>query len=160
MRSLNNSMPECEVMTGIGRSRVFAAHADGRLLEAPGDLVLLEVWWWLEAAELALDKPGKRDRSAVFQIAAGDLHADRQAIALRDRHRRRRQAGQDCDARPYALVVVRDLRSIDLEIARVLRRRMIMRECLGGHWRAQYDVDILEQCLPARPQPAADAALA
>src|SRR5262249_5288665 len=125
---------------------------------APGDPVLLEVWRWLEAAELALDKPGKRDRSAVFQIAAGDLHADRQAVALRDRHRRRRQAGQDCDARPYTLVVVRDLRSIDLEIA-LVSRRMIMRECLSGHWRAPYDVDILEQRLPPRPHPAPGAAL-
>src|SRR5262249_36547832 len=121
--------------TGVQNHKRFS-----RLKKIPDGL--LEVWRWLETAELALDEPSKRDRSAVFQIAAGDLHADRQAVALRDRHRRRRQAGQDCDARPYTLVVVRDLGSIELEIARVLRRRMIMRKCLSGHWRAQNDIEI------------------
>jgi hypothetical protein len=44
------------------------------------DPVLLEVWRWFEAANSRSTSPANAIVVAVFQIAADDLHADRQAV--------------------------------------------------------------------------------
>jgi hypothetical protein len=97
-----------------------------------------------EAAEFALDQSGESDCRAVLEIATDDLHADRQTVvATADRRGRRRQAVQRSDAGLYALIVVRHLGAVDVELAGVLRR-VIVWEGHGRHRRAQHDVDFLE----------------
>src|SRR5690348_10355769 len=45
---------------------------------------------WRKATEFALDEPGKGNRTAIFQVPANDLHADREtAFASTVRHCRR-----------------------------------------------------------------------
>src|SRR5437588_10179625 len=97
-----------------------------------------------EAAEFALDQPGERDRRAVFQVVADDLHPDRQpTVAAADRRYRRRQAVQGGDARPGHLIEVGDLGAVDLELPAV-PWRMVVREGEGWHRRAQAGNDLLK----------------
>jgi hypothetical protein len=45
---------------------------------------------WRKATEFALEEPGKGNRTAIFQVPANDLHADREtALASTVRHCRR-----------------------------------------------------------------------
>src|SRR5215469_13257640 len=118
-------------------------------------------WRRGEAAKFALDKTGKSDRRAVLEITANDLYAYRQtALGAADRHRRRRQPVQRSKARPHALIVVRHLGAVDIELAGGLRRGVVVREGYARHRRTEHDIDIVEQRQPAGTQPTTDAALA
>ena len=69
-----------------------------------------------EAAKFALDHAGKGDRRAILQVAAEDLHTDRQAgVATIYRCRGSRQPGKCRNAGPYELVFIGDLFAIDIE---------------------------------------------
>ena len=77
---------------------------------------------WGEAPKFTLDQLGEGDRRAVFEIAPDDLNTDRQPFgALANRHRRRRQPDKYRDPGPDALVVIRHLDAVDVELAAKLR---------------------------------------
>src|SRR6516164_1631598 len=103
---------------------------------------------WRKTTELALDHPGERDRRTVLEVAADNLHADRQAvIAVSDRHRGRRQPVRCRDAGPCDLVAEGHVLAVDVELSG-LSRSVIVWEAHGRHRRAQHDINFLEQRLP------------
>src|SRR5215831_1105393 len=104
--------------------------------------------WRRKASELALDEPGKGNRTAIFQIAANNLHPDREAaLASTVWHRRRGQPVQCGDAGPGHLVVVGDFAAIDIELTAALRR-VVMRKGQARHWWTQHDINLLEEVEP------------
>ena len=115
--------------------------------------------WWRKATEFALDKAGKGERRAVVEIAADDLYANRQPLgAAINRHGLLPGSRSALRARPIRSGRYGHLLAVNVELSGELRR-LILREGSGRHRRTDHDVDLPKQRLPARPQPAADAAL-
>ena len=86
-----------------------------------------------KATELALDEPGKGNRTAIFQVPANDLHADREAaLASTVRHCRRGQPVQCGDAGSGHQVVIGYFPAIDIELTAALRS-VVVREGQARH---------------------------
>ena len=113
--------------------------------------------WRHEAAERLLQQLRELDRRGVLEIGPDDLHPDRQpALRPPDRRHGRRQAGAGGGTGPYDVVDVGLALAVDVEVAGA-RLGMIVLERHGRHWRAEHDVELLEQRRPLGLQPDASA---
>jgi hypothetical protein len=113
--------------------------------------------WLLAQIEKKRAAPATAIGQTAPEKAANDLHADRQIALVCDRHRRRRQAIEGGDASLYALVEVGDLLAVECRAAGfVAASDRVATPASASAGKSPHDV--LEQCLPARPQAAADKA--
>jgi hypothetical protein len=86
-----------------------------------------------EATELSFDETGESDRGLVVEIAADDLHTDRQAaLGAAVRRDGRRQTVQRGDPGPDALIVIGHLLLVDVDAALVVRLGVIVRARSGN----------------------------
>src|SRR5215813_5308110 len=115
---------------------------------------------WCKTTELALNEPGKGNRTAIFQVPANDLYADREAaFASTVRHCRRGQPVQRRDAGPGHLVAIGDFVAIDVKLTAALRS-VVVREGQARHRWTKHDIDLLKEVEPLASQYCAHAARA
>src|SRR5215472_3616548 len=106
--------------------------------------------WRNETSELPLQKPSKSNRRAILKVGSDDLHPNGQTRRrLADRSGGSRQTASRSWIRPdKASIGVRIGPTVDVELPRLERLGMVVRERRNSSRWIEYDVELAEQRAP------------